>query len=162
DFGIAAEPSNPKPITAAGSVMGTMDYLPPELVDHSFWKEAGDGPERDVFALGVLAFELCRGKHPAGLERGAALGDLMMAYRQHDGRDAWPPGIAGEPLESFYRKTLALRPSVRARDGAAALALLDGKSLGRATMPTVDERLPSRLAITRTEPVDTQPVNSTA
>jgi serine/threonine protein kinase len=178
DFGIAAEPNNPKPITATGSVMGTMEYLPPELCDRSFWKEAGDGPERDVFALGVLAFELCQGKHPTGLPAGTALGDVMLAYRENDGQDTWPPGIEGDPLEPFYRKTLALRARDRARDGAAVRALLDasvGRSsrsgaspVARATQARQGKqgkqgkqaRRPSRLEVARTEPFDTQPVNS--
>ena len=172
DFGIAAEPNNPKPITAAGSVMGTMEYLPPELCDHSHWKEDGDGPERDVFSLGVLAFELCRGKHPTGLGSGAALGDLIVAYRDHDGKDAWPPGVEGDPLEAFYKKTLALRPSTRARNGAAALALLEGRRATPVTRTrsrepsnveegtTVEERRPSRLESAPTEPQETQAVPS--
>ncbi len=144
DFGIAAEPNNPRPLTVTGSVIGTNEYLAPELIDRTFWKgEPADGPERDVFALGVLAFQLLRGKHPAGLTSDAALGDFMLAYREHEGRDTWPPGIAGDPLEDFFRKALTLRASKRARDGAAVSALLGDKSA------LVGDKRPSR--ITRAE-----------
>lgn len=130
DFGIAAESNNPRPLTVTGSVIGTNEYLAPEIIDRSFWKEAADGPERDVFALGVLAFQLLRGKHPAALSQDATLGDYMLAYRENEGRDAWPPGVDGDPLEGFFRKTLALRASKRARDGAAVCVLLGGARSG--------------------------------
>ncbi len=132
DFGIAAEPSNPKPLTVAGSVIGTNEYLAPEIVDRTFWKEPADGPERDVFALGVLAFELLHGKHPAGLASDAPLGDFMLAYRAQAEKDTWPPDVAGDTLEPFYRACLALRSSQRARDGAAVVALLAGAATPRA------------------------------
>ncbi|APR81847.1 serine/threonine protein kinase [Minicystis rosea] len=128
DFGIAAEPNNPKPLTITGSVIGTIDYLPPEILDRGFWKEPSDGPERDVFALGVLAHELLRGKHPTGLDADAPAGDFLVAYRAHAKNDTFPEGVAGDPLEIFYRRALAVRSSQRAKDGAEILALLaDGK-----------------------------------
>ncbi|MFT3767353.1 MAG: bifunctional serine/threonine-protein kinase/formylglycine-generating enzyme family protein [Minicystis sp.] len=125
DFGIAAEPNNPRPLTITGSVIGTIDYLAPEILDRGFWKEPSDGPERDVFALGVLAHELLRGKHPTGLVSDAPAGDFLVAYRAHAGDDDFPAGIEGDPLETFYRRCLAVRSSKRAKDGAAVLALLD-------------------------------------
>jgi serine/threonine-protein kinase len=131
DFGIAAESNNPKPLTQTGAVIGTVDYLAPELADRNYWKESTDGPERDVFALGVLAFELMRGKHPTGLGAEAAVGDYMLAYREFDKNGGWPPGIEGDGLEAFYRGTLALRPSQRAKNGAEALALI-GEAKGAA------------------------------
>ena len=128
DFGIAAEPNNPRPLTVTGSIIGTVEYLAPELLDRGFWKEPADGPERDVFALGVLAFELLRGRHPTGVTEGAPLGDFLVAYRAHADDAAWPPDLDGEALEPFYRRCLALRSDRRAPDGAAAAALLaDGK-----------------------------------
>lgn len=124
DFGIAAEPSNPRPLTVTGSVIGTNEYLAPGIVDRTFWKEPADGPERDVFALGVLGYELLHGRHPAGVAPDAPLGDFMLAYRARAADDAWPPDVTGDPFEAFYRGCLALRSSKRARDGAAAGALL--------------------------------------
>src|SRR6185369_5775097 len=57
DFGIAAESHNPSPLTAPGGVIGTIEFLAPELLDpgHFLDPEAPKqrGPERDVFAFGV-------------------------------------------------------------------------------------------------------------
>lgn len=128
DFGIAAEPNNPSPLTRQGSVIGTVEYLAPEILDRGHWQPPVDGPERDVFALGILGYELFQGRHPTGLAPGASLGDYLVAYRQHADDPAFPPGIAGDPLEVFYRGCLALRSSLRAPNGAAAGALLSGEA----------------------------------
>jgi hypothetical protein len=158
DFGIAAAPHNPAPITVKDGVTGTLDYLAPEMIDPSFWKGERDGPERDVFALGVLAYELLRGRHPAAIALsdvpGAAPGDLMLAYRAHAGKDTWPPDVAGDPLASFYRKTLALRIGDRARNGAALVPLLDAEERHEAAPPgEAKATLLSRLETARTEPI---------
>jgi eukaryotic-like serine/threonine-protein kinase len=133
DFGIAAESNNPRPLTVTGSVIGTNEFLSPEIIDRTYWKETADGPERDVFALGVLGYQLLRGKHPAAVGHDASLGDYMLAYREQEGKDTWPPGVAGDPLEGFFRGCLALRAGKRARDGAAVAALLGDRSPSRAT-----------------------------
>jgi eukaryotic-like serine/threonine-protein kinase len=165
DFGIAAESHNPQPITMTGTVTGTVDYLAPEIVDRTFWKEERDGPERDVFALGVLAFELLRGHHPTGLAVGTAPGDLMLAYRAYTRDGGWPPDVEGDPLEAFYRKSLALRVADRARNGAELGALLDDVE---AASVRVGGSAPGRRAAPRARraqaPVDTGrtgPVTST-
>src|SRR6185503_8622221 len=125
DFGIAAAPMNPTPITAPGSVIGTVEFLPPELFDRGFWKEPADGPERDVFAFGVLAYELQKKRHPAGVLPGAPMGDSLVAYRAlANSGEPWPPDVAGDPLEALYRGCLALRSSQRAPNGEAILELL--------------------------------------
>jgi serine/threonine protein kinase len=159
DFGIAAEPNNPKPLTVTGSIIGTIEYLAPELLDRGFWKEPADGPERDVFALGVLAFELLRGRHPTGVASDAPLGDFLVAYRAHADDGAWPPDLDDDALAPFYRGCLALRSAKRAPTGAAAAALLAGGPVSM-TLPSARATLESA----RTELVDTAslPVDSLA
>jgi serine/threonine protein kinase len=155
DFGIAAEANNPTPLTVTGSVIGTNEFLAPELIDRSFWKEQADGPERDVFALGVLGYELLRGKHPAGLPHDASLGDYMLAYREQEGRSTWPSGVAGDALEPFFRQCLELRASKRAKDGGAAAALLGGTSPSRVTRTpavTALESAPTEMVESRASP----------
>ncbi len=59
--GPAAEPTSDegRPLTEGGALMGTPDYMAPEL-----WR--GDAASRcsDVYALGALIFELCAGYPP--------------------------------------------------------------------------------------------------
>ena len=124
DFGIAAAANNPSPLTQMGGVVGTIEFLAPELLDPNFWKAGGDGAERDSFAFGVVAWQLLRGGHPAGVAEDAAMGDYIVAYREHAEDKAWPRA-EGDDLEGVYRKCLALRPGKRAVNGGEIRALLD-------------------------------------
>lgn len=56
--GIAIEVSIP-PLTEDGLLMGTPDYLPPEI-----WRGEQATPRSDVYSLGALLFELCVGRPP--------------------------------------------------------------------------------------------------
>jgi serine/threonine protein kinase len=58
DFGIARAQSTPK-ITATGSVIGTMQYLSPEQLNG-----APANPRTDIWALGVLFYEMIVGRVP--------------------------------------------------------------------------------------------------
>lgn len=124
DFGIAAAANNPSPLTQIGSLVGTIEFLAPELLDPSFWKEGGDGAERDSFAFGVVAWELLRGSHPAGVSDDATMGDYIVAYRERADDKQWP-AAEGDDLAPVYRKCLALRPSKRAANGSEIRALLE-------------------------------------
>ncbi|MDX1998749.1 MAG: protein kinase [Thermoanaerobaculia bacterium] len=63
DFGLA-RPADATPLTEAGVAVGTAAYLPPE----AFRGEAA-GAAGDVWALGVLLYELLAGCRPFGGER---------------------------------------------------------------------------------------------
>ena len=125
DFGIAAAANNPSPLTQTGGLVGTIEFLPPELLDPGFWKEGGDGAERDSFAFGVVGWDLLRGGHPTGLGEEATMGDYLVAYRERVEDKDWPHAGDGDDLAQFYRRCLALRPSKRAENGAEILALLE-------------------------------------
>jgi serine/threonine protein kinase len=58
DFGLAKGPAYTK-LTRPGQVMGTLDYLAPELI-----RGQPATPLTDVYALGCLAFECATGKAP--------------------------------------------------------------------------------------------------
>lgn len=157
DFGIVAEPNNPSPLTAPGGVIGTIEYLAPELLDPGYFhdRSQGAGTERDVFAFGVLAFQLFRGHHPTGLPEGASMGDYIVAYRSEPADESdWPAGVAGDGLEVVYRKCLALRPALRAQDGRQIVALLERARPGAVAGGTVSirGRGVAALAKAKTEP----------
>jgi formylglycine-generating enzyme required for sulfatase activity/serine/threonine protein kinase len=62
DFGLARrfEAADPS-LTAAGAVLGTPGYMPPEQAEgHS----AKVGPRSDVYSLGVILYELISGRRP--------------------------------------------------------------------------------------------------
>jgi serine/threonine-protein kinase len=62
DLGFARRPGDLGPWTDRGHVLGTANYLAPELIDCP----PLDTPRADLFSLGVLAFELITGRLPYG------------------------------------------------------------------------------------------------
>ncbi len=58
DFGVAHVGSKAR-VTGTGAIIGTLDYLPPEIFDDKPFDARGD-----IWAFGVMLFELLAGKHP--------------------------------------------------------------------------------------------------
>lgn len=155
DFGIAASAKNTTKLTTPGSVIGTLPYLAPELLDPATWGR-GEGPVRDVFAFGVLASWLLLNKHPTGLRFDAAAIDFARAYKAADaGLVPWPPaGFEGRWGE-VVRECLTLSPSARPLNGAAILEILrTGAPLKRSSWDSVaGPTSPHRPPAPSTEPV---------
>jgi serine/threonine-protein kinase len=128
DFGIAAQAGNPRPLTSVGAVVGTLPYLAPELVDPASWGRS-EGPARDIFAFGVLAWEILEGAHPTLLGPNTGLIDYARAYKAAEaGRIPWPPLGAGSGWTAAIAAALRLRPGDRPPNGAALLAIAQGAS----------------------------------
>ncbi|NTU71568.1 MAG: serine/threonine protein kinase [Coriobacteriia bacterium] len=71
DFGIAHVESSAA-LTQAGTIMGTPGYMAPEQV-----VGAPVGAQADIFAIGVIAYEMLTGRHPFGLSTGIAPATVM-------------------------------------------------------------------------------------
>ncbi|WP_437302710.1 protein kinase domain-containing protein [Sorangium sp. So ce388] len=157
DFGIAASAGNPRPLTSLGAVVGTIPYMAPELVDPATWRRA-EGPSRDLFAFGVMAWEVLFRGHPTGLGPSATLVDYARAYKAAQvGRIAWPPrGLAG-PWGAAVGASLALSPLRRPANGAALLEIL--RTGAAPSMPAAAET-PSGVLSAPTSPhrVSTMPM----
>lgn len=101
DFGIARAATGTS-VTQAGQVVGTAEYLAPELV-------AGRPltPAADVYSLGVLAYELLTGRRPFEADHPAAV------LRAH--LDAEPVPIDGIPegLWAAVARAMAKEPTAR-------------------------------------------------
>ncbi|GMR23741.1 MAG: serine/threonine-protein kinase [Acidobacteriota bacterium] len=112
DFGLARiEHANESENTTAGQVVGTPAYMPPEQMlgyraDH----------RSDIFAVGVVLFELATGKWP--LEKRAAqalvLDDLRARIPKASDLN---PGIPG-PLSEIIAKAMSWEPSERQQSAA--------------------------------------------
>lgn len=113
DLGFAHRPGENASLLEAGYVLGTINYLAPELCG----TELQDDPRSDVFSLGVTLFEMLTGRFP--YETGTI--EQTLAYRRHDKpldlRDAatqLPPGLpelmdrllARDPLQRPRASTL--------------------------------------------------------
>ncbi|MBN8882445.1 MAG: serine/threonine protein kinase [Salana multivorans] len=125
DFGISLA-ANQAPMTAAGMVMGTAQYLPPEQAMGRPATGAGD-----VYALGIIAYESLVGKRPF---TGQTQVDIAFAHVT----EPVPPlpetidAPVRELVEQMLEKEPARRPSpasevaTRARELGAAIAPDDG------------------------------------
>jgi eukaryotic-like serine/threonine-protein kinase len=90
DFGLARAVANATSHTTSGILMGTVGYLSPEQVERGV-----ADPRSDVYAAGILLFEMLTGEKPYDGETA-----LQIAYRHvHD--DVPPPSqlVPGLPAE---------------------------------------------------------------
>jgi serine/threonine protein kinase len=67
DFGLARDPEG-EALTAPGQVLGTIDYMAPELLDGD-----GIGPATDIYGLACLAVETLTGAVPFARDTDAAV-----------------------------------------------------------------------------------------
>ncbi|MDI3281919.1 serine/threonine protein kinase [Polyangium sp. 15x6] len=148
DFGIAVPIGNPQRLTAVGGVIGTVRYLAPELFRPGGRRAAAEEScARDMFAFGVIAWELLWGTHPAGLGPSASFEAMAQRYADIDaGRRPWPsPGLSG-PWGTAIAACLSLRPEDRPEHGAALASVL------KTGAPPPSRRASSSALPSRTEP----------
>ncbi|MEJ7690913.1 MAG: protein kinase [Nocardioidaceae bacterium] len=118
DFGLARAISSATTATAtAGVLMGTVSYIAPELVT-----EGRSDARSDVYALGVLLFELLTGHKPH-------VGDspIQVAYKHvHDDVPAPSTMVDGIPayLDAFVARATARQRDLRPADAHVMLQQL--------------------------------------
>jgi hypothetical protein len=123
DFGVAllreGGDASTGRLTTAGVVLGSPQYVAPEVA-------VGGTPDRraDLFALGIICFELLTGHLPfEGRGVDAVHANVFTATPAFGVR---VPGLAVDPLlEAFTRKLMEKQPEARPASAADARALLD-------------------------------------
>ena len=128
DFGIArrwwpdASGSDSRSLTGEGAVVGTVRAMSPEQVQG---EEAG--PPSDLFALGVLLYELSTGRSPFEGPTAAATVTRILEHRP-------PPPISLNPriplgLSALVEHLLEKEPPLRPRDGDEVVDRLEAIEL---------------------------------
>ena len=113
DFGVAKFLDAAEKLTMTGALLGTPIYMSPE----QFRGESNLGPPSDIYAFGVLAYELYAGRPPF---TGQTFAELALA---HTNKPAPPlPGV-DKPLSDLLLRCLDKDPARRPKAEAIANAL---------------------------------------
>jgi eukaryotic-like serine/threonine-protein kinase len=118
DFGLAVRPEGEDRVTSTGAVLGTLAYLSPEQA-----RGRGVGPQSDIFALGLILYEMLTGRRPPGDSV-----ELPLALR--DPNERCPPPSEFTPevppsLDDVVMRCLKRDTSERFATTAAAGEVLD-------------------------------------
>jgi serine/threonine-protein kinase len=119
DFGIAVlRDQTSKRITTEGTILGTPAYMAPEQA-----QGGAPDPRSDLFALGVMVYEMLAGKQPFD---GSSIEVVMANMSLDPPRIADRAQVAADPLlEAFARKLMARRPRDRFASARRAREVLE-------------------------------------
>jgi serine/threonine protein kinase len=130
DFGLARREGSDDPeLTHSGVVLGSPHYMAPEQVRA---ERDAIGPATDVYALGVILYEMLAGRRPYVGAMSLVLG--LIATSRPDPPSKHRPDLDPE-LESICLKAMAHDPADRFPSMAALVAALEGY-LGRPGTPS--------------------------
>lgn len=117
DFGLGEGRREAAPIAAAEAIAGTPGYMAPEQL-----RGQQADARADVFAYGVLLFEMATGRHPFAGDRGAMLEAALSRKAAFESPDL-PPGLA-----PVVRRALSANPADRFPSAVELSAALDSHS----------------------------------
>jgi serine/threonine protein kinase len=127
DLGFAHRPGENAPFLERGYILGTADYLAPELCE----PEPRDDPRGDVYGLGVSLFEMLAGQLPY---RPGTVAETLHRHREEEPADLRDYVLAvPRGLPELVRRLLAREPDDRPRAEALVqeLVALEIAALGR-------------------------------
>lgn len=149
DFGIASAAA--QRLTATGSVMGTPEYMAPEILG-----DAAYSTRSDLYAAGVLLYEMFMGKNPFAAKTVAATLTNVLSLNAPDIRRTQPefPTRLAEALMACLHKNPELRP-----DGFAVLLAAARDASGAPSSPPPETRaIPVPSSPERVPPAPARPV----
>ena len=117
DFGLASRPQATEPAPGSAERAGTPDYMAPEL-----WKGQEPSVASDIYALGIILYELAAGrlpKRPGGSSPGASLEERL----------TWKPSPVNPKWDHVLARCLDPDPARRFPSaGAVSQALAPSRS----------------------------------
>ena len=111
DFGLAKGPAYTV-LTRPGTVLGTLDYLAPELIQGE-----PAGPASDIYSLGCVVFACVAGAPPFATESILEISVAHLGKEPPDpgaGRDDLPPGFSSALLKALAKDPATRPPTARA------------------------------------------------
>ena len=133
DFGLAHTLHTDEPLEAAGSTAGTPEYMAPEQL-MGRWRDYG--PWTDLYALGVMAYQLCSGRLPFYHHD---IQEIMRAHIYEPPPALQPQMNVPSGFRSWLNKLLAKPPQERFQRAADAAWELFNMS---------DDAIPSAVTLT--------------
>jgi serine/threonine-protein kinase len=155
DFGIAKllDGAHSPGQTSMGTIIGTPEYMAPEQ-----WAGKGVDGRTDLYALGIIAYELLTGRTP--FPKGG-LGSLLHAHLQE-----MPPTPQERnpsvplPLSQLVMRAMAKRPEDRFRNSAEMRAALEQAFAGHVPPPPPSIATPSPTASAGAPPPPSLPLDT--
>jgi serine/threonine-protein kinase len=137
DFGIAKivgeSPLGPRVETKAGTVFGTADFIAPERLVG----QPGDDPRSDLYAVGVLLYEMCTGSRPFHAEEALTIVRRAMTEEPEPPSKRCPEANLPRRLEATILHALRKDPAERQQTARELLGALDADELRTAANPVV-------------------------
>ncbi len=148
DFGIARVEATTR-LTDAGRVMGTPHYVAPESVD------GATGPSVDLYAVGVILFELLTGRVPFDHRSAVEVVRMHTAEPRPDPRSFAPDRRIPPALAEVCIRAMAFDPIARYAD-AEALAQAISQASSESWTPAHSSLFPAASS-SRDRPTDAPP-----
>ncbi|GAC1564825.1 MAG: hypothetical protein PVS3B3_38970 [Ktedonobacteraceae bacterium] len=168
DFGIARNNSDMTQLTSTGNVLGTVDYVAPELFEPDYKADA----RSDFYSLGVLLYEMVTGRLPFSAENQIAVVTMHMTKQPPLPSSIvqnLPPQVERVILRSLEKNPALRYASATAFADAFCMAVNTPRAvgtIGNPATPVWQEAAPVQsvpLVLPRTTPVAPQqpPVSRT-
>jgi serine/threonine-protein kinase len=141
DLGIARDLFGNKVRTQTGVVVGTPDYLAPELI-----RGEKPTPASDLYALAAMLFECLAGAPPYVSEE--LVGILKAHLEAPIPRITRIAPLLAREYDRFFDRALAKRPADRFLDGASFLGALEGLPSAAGAVPGARAKRRSQQTVT--------------
>ncbi|GHO89708.1 serine/threonine-protein kinase [Dictyobacter formicarum] len=127
DFGIARTSSDSTQLTSTGNVLGTVDYIAPELFESNYRADA----RSDYYSLGVLLYEMVTGHLPFVAENQIAV-VAMHVNKQPPPPHTYVPNLS-PAVENVILRALEKQPDLRYGSAAELATAFCRAATARAT-----------------------------